>query len=239
LLAKNLTPTRGHVEHASRLRIGWFAQHFADQLQTDMSPVMYLHEKYPEHEYETLRKYLGMFGLPGKRHLQAIQTLSGGEKNRVVFASIALYGAHLLFLDEPTNHLDMESIAALVKGVKKFTGGVVLVSHDQRLISAACEEIWVVDDQTVETYVQRARRCCIQLGHWIGIAYNDTRAQRMRSFALGSRATSTITARCSSTRWILAFSRRSEPLATHPHPRRHRLCVHDHANRSRPSAAQF
>jgi ATPase subunit of ABC transporter with duplicated ATPase domains len=130
LLAKHLTPTRGHVEHASRLRIGWFAQHFSDSLLTEQSAVMYLHEKYPEHEYETLRKYLGMFGLPGKRHLQAIKTLSGGEKNRVVFASIALYGAHLLFLDEPTNHLDMERYSVVQVVVQVVVQKCVLMRFD-------------------------------------------------------------------------------------------------------------
>merc|ERR1711879_142177 len=154
LLAKHLAPTQGSVSHAHGLRIGWFAQHFADQLDPEVTPVQYLHEKYPDEEYQNLRKHLGMFGLAGKRHNQVLRTLSGGEKNRVVFASLALYHPHILFLDEPTNHLDMESIEALVESLDKeaFSGGVVLVSHDQRLIDSACNEIWVVDAMSVERY---------------------------------------------------------------------------------------
>merc|ERR1711879_895017 len=130
------------------------AQHLADQLDPEVTPVQYLHEKYPDEEYQNLRKHLGMFGLAGKRHNQVLRTLSGGEKNRVVFASLALYHPHILFLDEPTNHLDMESIEALVESLDKeaFSGGVVLVSHDQRLIDSACNEIWVVDEMSVERY---------------------------------------------------------------------------------------
>jgi ABC-type Mn2+/Zn2+ transport system ATPase subunit len=61
--------------------------------------------------------------------------LSDGQKSRVVLAKMAKETPHLLFLDEPTNHLDMESIDSLAKAINAFGGGMVLVSHDMRLIS--------------------------------------------------------------------------------------------------------
>ena len=75
-----------------------------------------------------------MFGLDGARHLVRCGALSGGQKARVVLAGLALQRPHLLLLDEPTNHLDLESVAALAAGLKAFTGGVMLVTHDARLI---------------------------------------------------------------------------------------------------------
>ena len=63
-----------------------------------------------------------------------IGQLSEGQKSRLVFGMICMQRPNLLLLDEPTNHLDIESIDALADAIKAFTGGLVLVSHDFRLI---------------------------------------------------------------------------------------------------------
>ena len=153
LLFGKLSPTSGVLTINKHLKIAYFAQHFADQLQFDVSPVQYLHSMFPDEDYQTIRKYLGKFGLPGKMHVQPIQTLSGGQKNRVLFARLSLMKPDILYLDEPTNHLDMESIEALSDALTHFKGGVIVVSHDARLINAICEEIWVIaGDQRIKTF---------------------------------------------------------------------------------------
>lgn len=85
-----------------------------------------------------------MFGLPGPQHLVPMAALSGGQKARVVFAFLRLLRPHILLLDEPTNHLDLESVDALISGLTTWRGGVVLVSHDERLVATATE-LWVCD----------------------------------------------------------------------------------------------
>ena len=96
-----------------------------------------------------------MFGLDGARHMIRIEQLSGGQKARCVFASLALLQPHLLILDEPTNHLDMESVEALIAALRLFEGGVVLVSHDARLISALECDMWVCGDTSQGLRVER------------------------------------------------------------------------------------
>lgn len=80
------------------------------------------------------RKLLGRYGLEGHAHTISIKDLSGGQKARVAFAGMSVQAPHILMLDEPTNHLDIESINALSLALGAFQGGIVLVSHDARLI---------------------------------------------------------------------------------------------------------
>ncbi|KZV58722.1 ATP-dependent transporter [Dorcoceras hygrometricum] len=161
LLAGDLVPTTGEVRRSQKLRIGRYSQHFVDLLTMDETPVQYLLRLHPDQEglskQEAVRAKLGKFGLPSHNHLTPIVKLSGGQKARVVFTSISMSKPHILLLDEPTNHLDMQSIDALADALDEFTGGVVLVSHDSRLISRVCEdeersEIWVVENGTCESF---------------------------------------------------------------------------------------
>uniref|UniRef100_A0AB38Z7E3 ABC transporter F family member n=1 Tax=Paeonia suffruticosa TaxID=45171 RepID=A0AB38Z7E3_PAESU len=161
LLAGDLVPTEGESRRSQKLRIGRYSQHFVDLLTMSETPVHYLLRLHPDQEglskQEAVRAKLGKFGLPSHNHLTPIAKLSGGQKARVVFTSISMSKPHILLLDEPTNHLDMQSIDALADALDEFTGGVVLVSHDSRLISRVCEDetksqIWEVDCGTVTKF---------------------------------------------------------------------------------------
>ncbi|KAM4072086.1 hypothetical protein ACB094_11G111000 [Castanea mollissima] len=144
LLAGDLVATNGEVRRSQKLRIGRYSQHFVDLLIMEETPVQYLLRLHPDQKglskQEAVRAKLGKFGLPGHNHHTPIAKLSGGQKARVVFSSISMSKPHILLLDEPTNHLDMQSIDALADALDEFTGGVILVSHDSRLISRVCED---------------------------------------------------------------------------------------------------
>lgn len=75
-----------------------------------------------------------------------------GKKSRLVFCCMAINTPHLLLLDEPTNHLDMECIDALAEAIQNFEGGMVLVSHDFRLIRQVAKSIWICDKRTVTPF---------------------------------------------------------------------------------------
>lgn len=96
-----------------------------------------------------MRNLLGKVGLEGHAHEIKNRLLSGGQKARVVIAELVLMRPHILILDEPTNNLDIESIDALCDAIKEYDGGVVIVTHDARLIESTNCLLWVVGDQDV------------------------------------------------------------------------------------------
>ena len=119
-------------------------QYHLEMMDVEVDSVTHMRRLDGEISIEEARKYLGRFGLGGDLSLKSIKLLSGGQKSRLAFAVLAWKRPHILLMDEPTNHLDLETIEALAMALNKFEGGVVLVSHDERLISLVCDELWVV-----------------------------------------------------------------------------------------------
>uniref|UniRef100_A0A673W1R8 ATP-binding cassette sub-family F member 3 n=1 Tax=Salmo trutta TaxID=8032 RepID=A0A673W1R8_SALTR len=149
LLMGELTPVNG-IRHAHRnLKIGYFSQHHVDQLDLNVCSIELLLNKFPGRNEEEYRHQLGGYGITGELATRPVASLSGGQKSRVAFAQMTMPCPNFYILDEPTNHLDMETIEALAKALNKFKGGVVLVSHDERLIRLVCRELWVCEHGNV------------------------------------------------------------------------------------------
>lgn len=153
LMTGDLQPTKGQVKRNMHLKISRFTQHFEEKLDLSMTPLDFFKQKVmPEEPIERIRPLLGRYGCTGDQQNQVMNQLSAGQKARIVFAIIAHEKPHLLLLDEPTNPLDMESIDALARCLKKFQGGVLMISHDMRLISQCAEQIYICDEKKVELY---------------------------------------------------------------------------------------
>ncbi|XP_066904431.1 ATP-binding cassette sub-family F member 3 [Halyomorpha halys] len=146
-----LSPTSGTRIVHRNLRFAYFSQHHVDQLAMNTSAVELLQEAFPGKPIEEYRRQLGSFGVSNDLALQPVGSLSGGQKSRVAFAKMCMSRPNFLILDEPTNHLDIESIQALGLAINKYTGGVILVSHDERLIRMVCQELWVCSNGTVKS----------------------------------------------------------------------------------------
>ena len=146
LLVGELHPTLGTLEITPGIRIGYFAQHQLENLDSAATPLQHMERVAPQETTLALRSFLGRFGLAGDSEDRHVASFSGGEKSRLALALLAWQKPHLLLLDEPTNHLDLDMRDALTIALEEYTGAVVIVSHDRSLIRAVADELWLVAD---------------------------------------------------------------------------------------------
>jgi ATP-binding cassette subfamily F protein 3 len=152
LLVGELAPTTGKLELTPDIRIGYFAQHQLENLDSKATPLQHMERIAPKETTLALRTFLGRFGLAGNDEDRPVESFSGGEKSRLALALLAWQKPHLLLLDEPTNHLDLDMRDALTLALEEYTGAVVLVSHDRSLIRAVADELWLVADGSAKLF---------------------------------------------------------------------------------------
>jgi ATP-binding cassette subfamily F protein 3 len=152
LLAGRLEPLAGEVRRGPRLRVGYFAQHQADELVEAETPVDHMTRALPRATPPQVRGQLARFGLDADRAMTPVANLSGGEKARLLLALATRDAPQLLLLDEPTNHLDIDARDALVKALADFEGAVLLITHDPNLVELVADRLWLVANGTVRPF---------------------------------------------------------------------------------------
>jgi ATP-binding cassette subfamily F protein 3 len=154
-VARALKATGGEITEGRGLNIGYFAQQELDVLRPADTPLEHMIALVKEltaagkiagqaTREQDLRSFLGNFNFGGDMVKQAVGSMSGGEKARLVLCMIVWQRPNLLLLDEPTNHLDLATREALSMALNEFEGTVMLVSHDRALLRAVCDEFWMV-----------------------------------------------------------------------------------------------
>ncbi len=162
-VARALPVAAGAVTEGRGLNIGYFAQQELDVLRPLDTPLEHMIRlardtianggagQFSSREQD-LRTFLGTFNFSGDMVKQAVGTMSGGEKARLVLCMIVWQRPNLLLLDEPTNHLDLATREALAMALNEFEGTVMLVSHDRALLRSVCDEFWLVTRGGVEPF---------------------------------------------------------------------------------------
>ncbi|WP_160151990.1 ABC-F family ATP-binding cassette domain-containing protein [Microbulbifer sp. ALW1] len=151
-LAGELPLLAGERQCGEHLKIGYFAQHQLEALDSNASPMLHVQRLSPDASEQQLRDFLGGYGFVGDRVFETVGGFSGGEKARVALALLAWQKPNLLLLDEPTNHLDLEMRHALTLALAEFPGAVVLVSHDRHLLANTTDEFILVAEGRAEPY---------------------------------------------------------------------------------------
>ena len=162
-IARDLQALHGEVTEGKGLNIGYFAQQELDVLRPQDTPLEHMirlakdtiaagRSGYVAGREQDLRNFLGTFNFSGDMVKQAVGTMSGGEKARLVLCMLVWQRPNLLLLDEPTNHLDLATREALSVALNEFEGTVMLVSHDRALLRSVCDEFWLVSRGGIENF---------------------------------------------------------------------------------------
>lgn len=152
LLSNTLDALSGDVYHSPKLRVGYFAQHQAEELDLSATAYELLRDAMVGTPESKIRGILGRFGFDKAKSDTKIEELSGGEKARVLFCLMSYDAPHIMLLDEPTNHLDMDAREALIQALNNYNGCVILVSHDPHLVECVADQLWLVKDGAVTPY---------------------------------------------------------------------------------------
>ena len=152
VLAGETEPTSGSVTLGANVSVGYFSQHSMDILNGNRTVFETVQESMPQANIGIIRNLCAAFLFQGDDVDKRIFQLSGGEKSRVILATLLAQPLNFLILDEPTNHLDMQSREILLEALKKFTGTVILVSHDRHFLHSLVDHVMEIDHGEMRLY---------------------------------------------------------------------------------------
>jgi ATP-binding cassette subfamily F protein 3 len=138
-------PTDGFVGLGTQVKLGYFSQHSLDVLNDKNTVFEEVSSRIPDASIGFVRNLLGAFLFSGNDVHKKISVLSGGEKSRVVLATILANPVNFLVLDEPTNHLDIKSREVLLQALKDFDGTIMIVSHDRFFLKSLVNRVFELD----------------------------------------------------------------------------------------------
>ncbi|MCF8070138.1 MAG: ATP-binding cassette domain-containing protein [Desulfobacterales bacterium] len=152
VIAGQIKPTEGVVRIGANVNIGYFSQHSMDILDPKKTIFETIQDSLPAAGIGEIRNLCGSFLFSGDDVDKRINTLSGGEKSRVVIAMLLGQPVNFLVLDEPTNHLDIQSREILLEALKSFAGTLVLVSHDRHFLRSLVNQVLEIDQGKMTAY---------------------------------------------------------------------------------------
>lgn len=142
----------GRMAREGRVQVGWFHQHQIEAMDPKDTALAIIRRERPEDSESSRRAKLASFGLAYEKQETTVDSLSGGERARLLLNLVAMRAPHLLILDEPTNHLDIDSRRALLDALNDYEGAVILITHDRSLMELVADRLWLAADNTVKPF---------------------------------------------------------------------------------------
>jgi ATPase subunit of ABC transporter with duplicated ATPase domains len=147
VLAGEEKPDEGELRWGRSVNLGYLPKDYTTFFQTDKNIIEWLRQYSPNQEENFVRGFLGRMLFTGEESKKRASVLSGGEKMRCMLSRMMIQDPNVLLLDGPTNHLDLESITALNNGLLKFTGSMVVSSHDVQFVDSLVTRVIELDGE--------------------------------------------------------------------------------------------
>ncbi|ALG69607.1 glycosyl transferase family 1 [Azospirillum thiophilum] len=152
LVAGTTEPDSGSVTVGGSVRMGYFSQHAMELLDGDQTIFEALEAHFPQASQGSLRALAGCFGFSGDDVEKKCRVLSGGEKARMVMATMLFNPPNFLVLDEPTNHLDLDTKQMLIAALGAYEGTMLFVSHDRHFLAALSNRVLELTPEGIHQY---------------------------------------------------------------------------------------
>jgi len=151
LIMQKFSANSGRVHVGANIDIGYFDQ-TQNMLDGEKTIFDELRDSFPTHTNTEIRNALAGFLFSAEDVFKKINTLSGGERARLMLLKLMLQSANLLLLDEPTNHLDIPSREILEEALAEYDGTIFAISHDRYFIDKLANRIFTMDNQTISSF---------------------------------------------------------------------------------------
>ena len=152
VLSEQEQPSNGTLTVGANVAMGYFSQHAMESLDGDKTVLRTLEDAMPMASLGVVRQLAAAFLFQGDDVEKRVFQLSGGEKSRLVLATLLAQPKNLLLLDEPTNHLDIQSREILLNALRTFEGTVILVSHDRHFLRELVGRVIEIDHGEMRSY---------------------------------------------------------------------------------------
>ncbi|MCG5243825.1 ABC-F family ATP-binding cassette domain-containing protein [Azospirillum doebereinerae] len=152
LVAGSTEPDAGTVTVGGSVKMGYFSQHAMELLDGDRTVFESLEGSFPQAGQGSLRALAGCFGFSGDDVEKKCRVLSGGEKARLVMATMLYNPPNFLVLDEPTNHLDLDTKQMLIMALAAYEGTMLFVSHDRHFLATLSNRVLELTPEGIHQY---------------------------------------------------------------------------------------